>query len=522
MTFEPLGRRGFLRTVAFGVTVGATGTRGGTGAEPTAAKRAPEVASSDKEPSHTGIEFFDPRTVEHTYFLDRLVTTVQKHPMNPLLEDCMPKTILPKEGGGFRLWYASRRWLHGKGNRTEHDLRYAESSDGVTWVVPELGLRQRDGNLTNNVLLTVNDEDAQGRQLTGAGGIEGWHVVDGEQAPTPGARGRFTAMYLAGLKKAGGVCMAHSDDGLRWTAYPENPVFRTWSDTANNFFFDTRLGRYVFYHRPMPQMHAGIPHANRVVARVESDDLVHWDNARVVLDTDARDAPAFSKWKNARGRDKQWYAMLVTPYQDFYLGVAWYLDEITGEFDTRLLHSFDGIDWRREPAEVPFIAPAEYGHWDSGFVAGRLPILLGNKLLCYYGGCNMNHSYKMMNDRKTIDYGLGLATLPKGRLAGYRASPEAGNKGELLTRPFLVAKPGLTINADAAGGEVRAALANEDGAAIPGRSAKEAVPIRADGLTLSLRWKNGGDVSDLVGRRVRLRISAQNATLFGLGQGPIE
>ncbi len=266
-------------------------------------------------------------------------------------------------------------------------------------------------------------------------------------------------------------------------------------------------------------MHAGIPNANRLVARVESDDLIDWDNARVVLDTDARDAPAFSDFSNARGRDKQWYAMLVAPYQDFYLGIAWYLVEVTGEFDTRLLHSFDGVDWRREPAEVPFIVPAEYGHWDSGFVAGRLPVPLGEELFCYYGGCNMNHSYKMMNDRKTIDYGLGLATVPKGRLAGYRASPEAGDKGELLSRPFLLTRPGLTINADAAGGQVRAALTNEDGTAISGRTAKEAVPIRADGLALPLRWRNGDDLGDLAGKRIRLRISARNATLFGLGQG---
>jgi len=515
MTFKSLDRRRFLRTGAIGASVGAIGARQLIGAEPTDTKLSPGITPPVKAPDRTAIEFLDPRTIEHTYFLDRVITTVQKHAMNPLLEDCMPKTILSKEGGGFRLWYASRKWF--PGHRTEHDLRYAESSDGVTWSVPELGLRERDGSRDNNVLLTANDEDAQSRQLTGAGGIEGWHVVDGEQAPMPGARGRFTAMYLTGLKKAGGVCLAHSDDGLRWTAYPENPVFRTWSDTANNFFFDRRLGRYVFYHRPMPQMHAGIPHANRVVARVESDDLVRWDNARIVLDTDARDAPAFSKHKNARGRDKQWYGMLVTPYQDFYLGIAWYLNEMTGDFDTRLLHSFDGVDWRREPAEVPFIAPAEYGHWDSGFLAGRLPVSLGDQLLCFYGGCNMNHSYKMMNDRKSDDYGLGLATVPKGRLIGYRASPEAEDKGGLLTRPFLLTNPGLTINADAAGGEVRTALTSEDGTAISGRSTTEAVPIQADGLTLPLRWKNGSDLSDLAGRRVRLRISVRNATLFGLG-----
>ena len=484
-----MGRRAFLQTTALATA----GTATATSLLPTSEARDRRLSHSDNDsmttPTSRTIDFFDPRTIEHTYFLDRRITPVTKHDANPLLTDCMPKTILLKDGGGFRMWYATRTWLprqDGRGKRTEHDLCYAESADGITWTTPELGLKEKHGNRANNVLIKPNDTGAKGEQLTGPGGIEGWHVVDAEQTPMPKARGRYTAMYLSALKKGGGVCLAHSDDGLRWTGYPENPVLRHWSDTANCFFFDARTGRYVFYHRPIAQLHAGIPSANRVMARAESDDLVHWKNTRVVLDTDARDAPAFSKVRNARGRDKQWYAMLVSPYQDLYLGIAWYLVEVTGYFDTRLVHSFDGIDWRREPDEGPWIAPAEYGHWDAGIISGRLPLLAGDEIRCYYGGCNMNHSYKMMNDRKTIDYGLGLTTVKRGRLAGYHAPPQAADKAELLTRPFVLDKPQLRVNANATQGEIKVALTSESGTTIPGCSYEDALPVQQDGLNIPL------------------------------------
>ena len=35
----------------------------------------------------------------------------------------------------------------------------------------------------------------------------------------------------------------------------------------------------------------------------------------------------------------------------------------------RLLHSFDGIDWHREPLDTPLIdSNPEFGHWDSELI----------------------------------------------------------------------------------------------------------------------------------------------------------
>ena len=121
MADEAISRRTFVKATVFGAVTASTGSR-----------TVSRTSSGGRNMAErTAIEFLDPRTVEHTYFLDRRLTPVEKHHRDPLLDDCMPKSILPKEGGGFRMWYATRTWFPrrtGKGRRTEHDLRYAESA----------------------------------------------------------------------------------------------------------------------------------------------------------------------------------------------------------------------------------------------------------------------------------------------------------------------------------------------------------------------------------------------------------
>jgi len=340
--------------------------------------------------------------------------------------------------------------------------------------------------------------------------------IDHELTPSPYTRGRYTALI-------GDGSFVWSDDGLNWTAYPENPVFEPKSDTFNNFIFDTRIGRYVLFYRPDVRLHAGDwCQANRLVARIESDDLIHWDRstARCILDTDARDAPGFSEVEDARGRDLQFYGMTVTQHQDFYIGMAPLLNEITGRMDTRLVHSFDGIDWRREPDETPFIEPTP-DVWDcgsTGFVSAGSPVLIGDDLYFYYSGTNMNHNYGIMNKDKTLHMRLGLGVVKRGRLVGYHAGQA---KGELLTRPFVLDKPQLMLNANTANGEVWASLSSEDGMPIPGYSMEESEPVRKDGLNIPLRWKGKTGLEDLVGKKVRLRLAAKNAALYAVSTANI-
>ncbi|MEO2045296.1 MAG: hypothetical protein ABGX16_01835 [Pirellulales bacterium] len=75
-----------------------------------------------------------------------------------------------------------------------------------------------------------------------------------------------------------------------------------------------------------------------------------------MLDTDARDAPGFSRVDEARGRDLQFYGMAVAQYQDFYIGMANLLNESTGQMDVRLVTSFDLPLWWKSSVNLGNLA----------------------------------------------------------------------------------------------------------------------------------------------------------------------
>src|SRR4051812_22293737 len=117
------------------------------------------------ETTCTTLFAFDTVSIPHTENLRLEMRAPQKHPANPVLSRGEPGSpdaqgvqfygSIIREGGKFRLWYiaydddatnrvASARWRPA----------YAESSDGLHWVKPDLGLVEYAGTRKNNLVLT--------------------------------------------------------------------------------------------------------------------------------------------------------------------------------------------------------------------------------------------------------------------------------------------------------------------------------------------------------------------------------
>ena len=261
-----------------------------------------------------------------------------------------------------------------------------------------------------------------------------------------------------------GVGIGWSPDGIYWefTSY----VNRLGGfDTHNLFFWDDRIGRYTGYFRTHVR-------GKRSIGRATSPDAFHWSAPVTVHTLDEQDPPAWQIYgpgifKYSRARDV--YVMYGEGY-----------DSENEIFRGQLGLSRDGIHWKR--FRDGYFADTSAGTWDAGSVR-PIPaeaVVDGRMAVFYTGSDHSLHDWEGTR-------GVGLATYQQGAFAGWRAASE----GTLTTR-LLLAKdrePGLLLNAEAEGGEIRAELLDVRGNPIPGYTREECRPLTGNGHQQEVVWE---------------------------------
>ncbi len=475
----------------------------------------------------------DSRIVAQVFAMRREV----QHPAllsdEPVIPDAQAYgSVLRDRGGDWRMGYLGDPVYSGY---------YAHSVDGLNWQRPMLNLvaAEAHGELNGpNAFLCRNQKDPNGKWLVEKKGPEGFCVLDAEQNPHPAAGARFTSLYLARMQTGQGMYIAHSDDGIHWRAEKDHPVISGWRDTSSALLYDTRLKKYVWYGRPEAYA-ASHMQANRVIARKESEDLIHWTPDHTVLDTDDVDADPYDLVDEAalrlgkdvasatecakvwadltegaragdnqpliRGRNRQWYGITPFPYGDIYLGIAWMYDIPNGDMWTELVHSYDGIDWRREAIRVPFI-PRVRGVCTC--TMSSPPVVVGDDIWIYDSVQDKNH-HGVRNP--LVKRGIRAMSLQRDRWVGYSAG---SSTGEMLTQVFQ--KPeSIHLNAmTARNGWLAVEVADAEGCAIEGFSRAECEPICGDGFALTPRWRSGRNLRQCKQSVVRLRMYAKHARVF--------
>lgn len=292
-------------------------------------------------------------------------------------------------------------------------LAYAESSDGLIWHKPNLGIVSFQGSKDNNLVLI---------DTHGAGVFLDENETD--------KRKRFKMVALKDCPgKKSLMSVSFSQDGIHWEELQAWIGNHPWGDTHNLPFYDQLSRKYKVITR---EWQYGI----RVATTYESKDFLHWSKEGTAM--------------IGKDYEDQVYSMPVFFYNSLYLGLA----SIFHEGDKSAV-DFDCVDcelsYSKNTKDFMFVSPGEAfiprgkgsyhdGDFDCCCIYASVPIRESGKLHFYYMGGNGRHT----NFRETS---FARISFEEDKLA-YIASKTSEGTGEVVTARFTVEGDKLEILAE--------------------------------------------------------------------------
>lgn len=413
--------------------------------------------------------------------------------------------------GRFRLWYEDDWCGH---------LRYAESTDGLSWEFPDLG--QIKG--TNRVF--ADSEETLGEAL------DSWSVFPDYQAENPYAR---WTMLLSAPGGQTADTLYESSDGR---AFRRIGV-AGYSGDRTTMHYDVLLKGWVLSLRDYWQGRS------RRFLLMERFGLPKTEYACVDdPQNDARIVP--EKWIEQPNGNL--YNFDAVPYESLMLGVREMYeraatvsadgrnlgDNAVGEYlgmpkATRLEFCFSRDGKRYHPLSGEcVIRPSGIGSgkWDSGYLSavGGICVIKDEKLWFYYSGLRGDGERRreVIGERPLREQGMyyngsiGAATLRRDGFCGMVAD----RRGGLVTKPLAFTGAHLFVNAECLFGEVTAEVIDKEGRAFTGFSLSDCQGLRFVDRTKAELVFAGGSLLPLADKEPRIRFELHCATLYSFWVSP--
>ena len=193
-------------------------------------------------------------------------------------------------------------------------------------------------------------------------------------------------------------------------------------------------------------------------------------------------------------------------------------ENVDGRKTIELTSSRDLRHWNRVADRAPFIELSPVGD-GSAYDTGQIeptnrPVVHNDELWFYYSG--LRRRGMPIADylaRKHLDG--GAICLAKLRLDGFVSLKGGIEWGSVLTKPLTVENKQLHINVDSWRGKVLAEIIDaNDGQPIPGFTKNDCIPAIIDSIDETVTWKGKADLSELLGKTVRIKFSLWQAELY--------
>ena len=425
-------------------------------------------------------------------------------------------TVLTDQGK-LRMWYKSAPAITLSSDGGSSLLCYAESTDGVHWTKPNLGLYDWQGSKANNVVMEATTETA---------GV----FIDPKAAPAERYKlvarlHERSSRWPTGTALHGtGLYLDTSPDGLHWRLHPVN-LFPFDPDTLNLALYDDRTDQYLAYVRTWnPQRQVGViamdnimapwPYVRGVPPAVPGIVSAPTREAPEAFGPDANDPANLDFYTSAAVKyayADDVYLMFPSPYRHFAEPpLTKYSND--GSLDISLAVSRDGRKFHRV-SKQPYIPLGLAGTADSRTLylfdgLGRHQ----DALYQYYAAYDFTHGGW---DGLTEKRPRGAICAVRQRLDGFVSLDADPAGGSFITPALVFSGRRLELNLDAsATGEIRVELQDANGQPLAGHSFADSDPVYRNDTAAVVTWQGKSDVSALAGQTVRVAFRMQAVRFY--------
>lgn len=384
-----------------------------------------------------------------------------------------------QDGGKVLMYY---RGSSGGSDHSDAQVTcVAESTDGIHFTRPKLGLIEAGGTKDNNVIwrgveshnfspfLDANPKTKSDERFKALGGVKqpgkNWH-----QGETPGGLYAFT-----------------SADGIHWKKMKDTPVITKGAfDSQNLAFWDTTRDRYACFSRIFSNK-------VRAVQSCNSTDFLAWSDG--VPHRYAEGVPMEHFYTSATVPCPTAPHLFLSFPKRFVTNRKKVPEhEGPGVSDAVFMSSRDGVHWDRPFLEAWVRPGPDLKNWTDRNNMTANGIIVGDTEWSLYISEHYRHA----------DHRIRRMTVRKQGLASMHAGAKGG---EFTTKPLTFTGKKLVLNyATSAAGSIQIEALDETGKVVAAMPELYGDEFEANAL----------DVSKLAGKTITLRVKLKDADLFAL------
>jgi hypothetical protein len=500
------------------------------------------------------------------YLVARLSGDAKLRLNRPVPQEAVLVTDKPWEGnasGGFtifqdgdiyRMYYNARQFEMSDTTLSEPSglTCYAESTDGINWVRPDLGLIEFNGSKNNNIII-----DSQALEVPGDAFVP---FKDPNPNAAPDAKYKAWATRFPNYSPGATTRKGHSfevpdglhalksPDGIHWTTMSDGPVIEDGLlDSLNLAFWDSVRGEYRDYHRnefraaktgedsyaahtvnSKPEASLRGSRYGRDMRTATSRDFIHWSEPEYINYTQGRTDELYDNQIRPYFRAPHIFMGFPTRYieRDWSDAIE-DLPELeerrrrsdvserygTALTDVMFMSSRDGRTFDLWPESFirPGLRPQDNWVYGDNYPAWGL---ITTKSM-FAGAPDEISMYATEGYWRGDSMALRRYTM---RLDGFASVQAPLSGGELVTKPLIFDGRELVINFSAsAAGSIRVEILRDQmDMPVDGFSLEDCIEVLGDDLERVVRWSGGSDLSNLSGVPLRLRFILKDADLYSL------